>query len=275
MRSLTRTSRAQGFTLLEMLVAALILAIILGIVAAFFVQQARLNRHTEAGSEAHDKARMVMQLVTTDLHSAGTNIYSDPATGTIETPAVELTACPTDAGSGLTTCIVGTNGVDTAHVQDTIAMDYLTTLQPLSSACREVAYRIDASNTLYRADKACDVTTGAVLLSTSSLTSDFAVLAPGILTLDIRYVCSNGNVMDAIPDTVKCPANTAYVRSALVSVLAQSDTRVDGMAAKSYEVPMGESATATGVTPTTVTCGPNRACYGMSQEVLLPNLKDR
>jgi len=268
-------SRVQGFTLVEMLVAALILVIILGIVAAFFVQQARLNRHTEAGTEAHDKARMVMQIATTDLHSAGTDVYSNPSTGVIESPAVGLTLCPTDSGSGISTCLVGANGTDTAHVQDRAAMDYLTTLQPLATACREVAYAFNTSNTLYRADKACDTTTGATLLATSSITSDFAVLAPGILAFDVHYLCSNGNPMDSIPDTTTCPKNSAYVRSALVTVIAQSDTRVDGIPAKTYEVPMGEAATAAGVTQANVTCGPNRACYGMTQEVLLPNLKDR
>ena len=268
-------SRNQGFTLLEMLVAALVLAIVLGIVATFLVQQSRLNRHTEAGTEAHDKARMVMQLVTTDLHSAGTDVYSDPATGTILSPAAGLTLCPTDTATGLTTCLVGTNGSAGAHVQDAVSMDYITTLQPLTTACREVAYVFDGSNTLYRADEACDPTTGAVLLATSSITSAYAVLAPGILALDIRYVCSNGTVMDSVPDTTACPKISSYVRSALVSVVAQSDTRVDGMAARTFAIPMGESATATNLTPTDVTCGPNRACYAMTQQVLLPNLKDR
>ena len=268
-------TRTQGFTLVEILVASLILVVILGIVAAFFVQQARLNRHTEAGTEAHDKARMVMQIATTDLQSAGTDVYSDPATGVIESPTVGLTLCPVDTGSGLSTCLVGTNGTDTGHVQDRAAMDYLTTLQPLTTACREVAYTFDASNTLYRADKACDPTAGATLLSTSSVTSDFAVLAPGILAFDIHYLCSNGSPMDSMPDTTTCPKNSAYVRSALVTVIAESDTPVDGMPAKTYQVPMGEAATAAGVTQTNVTCGPNRACYGMTQEVLLPNLKDR
>ena len=54
---------------MELLVAAFVLVIILSIVATFFVQQTRLNRRTQAGSEVQDKARMVMQLVTGDLHS--------------------------------------------------------------------------------------------------------------------------------------------------------------------------------------------------------------
>jgi prepilin-type N-terminal cleavage/methylation domain-containing protein len=268
-------SRDQGFTLLEILVAALILAIVLGIVATFFVQQSRLNRQTAAGTEAHDKARMVMQLVTTDLHSAGTDMYSDPATGAILSPAVTLSICPTDTATGLTTCIVGTDGSAGAHVQDAASMAYITTLQPLATACREVAFAFDTSNTLYRADEACDPTAGAALLATSSITSTYAVLAPGILALDIRYVCSNGAVMDSVPDTVSCPKNASYVRSALVSVVAQSDTRVDGMAARTFTIPMGQSATATNATRTDVTCGPDRACYAMTQQVLLPNLKDR
>lgn len=258
-----RSSRTSGFTLVELLVAAFVLVIILSIVAAFFVQQTRLNRRTQAGTEVQDKARMVMQLVTGDLQLAGADVYSD-TNGAIQTPAVPLTLCPNDSGSGLDTCLVGVDG----GVQDRMATTYITTLRPTSTACRQVGYAFSGT-TLERADVACSGSPG--LVDTSSIGTDFDVLAPGILALDIRYLCSNGNILSDVPDATDCASGDAYLRTAIVTVVARSEVTVPGQPAVTYQVPMSDAVS----TKTAVTCGPDYACSGLTQEVLLPNLKDR
>ena len=97
------------------------------------------------------------------------------------------------------------------------------------------------------------------------------MLAPGILALDIRYLCSDGALLSHVPDATNCPTGDAYLRTAIVTVVARSEVSVAGQPAVSYHVPMSDAAP----TKTTVTCGPDYVCSGLTQEVLLPNLKDR
>ncbi|MFO7589350.1 MAG: prepilin, partial [Acidimicrobiia bacterium] len=122
-----------------------------------------------------------------------------------------------------------------------------------------VGYRFTGTD----AERAARGCTGS--LADPTVATGFDTLATNVLALDIQYLCSSGTVLASVPDTTSCPTGSSYVRSAVVSVVAASDTAAPGAAAQNYTLESG----------TTVTCGPDVMCAALTQEVLLPNLKDR
>jgi type II secretory pathway component PulJ len=256
--------RNAGFTVVELLIAGFILTIVLGLSGVFLARQSDLNRRTQARAEVQDKARMIVQVLSNDLALAGARVYAD-ATGALQSVTPNLGTCPTV--SGTTSCLGGFNASGGASTRDEFSVAYITTLMPPSEACREVGYRFNGDD-LERVDRGC---TGALVNPFSD--GGFDTLATNVLALDIKYLCSNGNTLATIPDTSgSCPAGSAYVRSAVVSVLAASDTTVPGAPAQQFEF---ESSNPLVVGFDNVTCGPDVICAALTQEVLLPNLKDR
>ncbi len=259
---------ARGFTLLELMVAGVILAIILAVVGNYFVQQTDLSRRTQARSEVQDKVRMVMQVVTQDLQLAGGATYSDAA-GTILPTAVSLGSCPFDADSGENTCLRAGNG--NGDERDVVSVVYINSLRSTAEACREVGYRVTDNGTLERADVGC--TTPVALLDPDTDGNNYQPLASNILALDVQYVCtikdpSSGDFIrqpSYPPDRSACPLGASYVRSAVVSVIGRSDVRVGGAPQETYTTATGKQ----------VSCEPDFICFALTQEILLPNLKDR
>ena len=229
-----------GFTLVELLAAMAIFAVVLGIVGNYFAQQNSLARANQARSELQDRVRIVMQIVTQDLQMAGASRYSD-ASGNINT-SVSLASCT------YTQCLVAADG----GLRDSFQVQYLTSLQDVSNACRRVSFDF-SGNTLRRSDVTC------------SSPADPQPLADNLLALDIVYLCSNGNRLGQYPDETNCPSGAAYPRSALVSVVGQSRSRVAGTPPNSYPTSSGR----------TVDCPAGFLCYAMSQEVRMPSLKDQ
>lgn len=248
--------RSAGFTVVELLIAGFILTVVLGISGVFLARQSDLNRRTQARAEVQDKVRMVMQIVSNDLALAGARVYAD-GSGALQTVSPSLGTCPTV--SGTSTCLSGANADAGGIPRDELSMAYITTLRAPSEACREVGYRF-AGTDMERADRGC---TGNHV--DPSVATGFDALATNILALDIQYLCSNGTALASVPNTGSCPSGSSYVRSAVVSVIAASDTTTPGSPAQTYTLESG----------TTVTCGPDVMCAALTQEVLLPNLKDR
>ena len=255
-REASPRARELGFTVVELLIAGFVLTVVLAATGFFLAQQSTLNKRTQAKAEVQDKTRMVMQLVTSDLQLAGASVYAD-ASGALQTISPDLGICPTVGSRN--SCLGGYDGAGGSSVKDHIATAYVTTLRPTNQACREVGYRFSGDD-LLRADRVC---TGAHVDTTSS--AGFDTLATNVLALDVTYVCSNGVVISTVPDTTNCPPGVSYVRSALVSVVAQSDAEVPGQEPQTFTLSSGA----------TVDCGADRYCMELTQEVLLTNLKDR
>lgn len=245
--------RTQAFTLIELLIAGTILVILLGVMGAYLAEQTKLDRTRQARAQAQDNARLVVQLVSQDLQSSGSLKYAGSDGQVNETASLSSSA---SCSGG--TCLVATDG----GAVDSLAMQYVTTLRDPSTSCRSVGYHLDGG-TLYRADEACDGSTGHLVWSTNS--ADFAPLADGVVALDVRFECSNGSLaVTSYPDPTHCPAGSAYVRSAVVTVVAASTAVVPGRGGQVSETVTGQS----------VTCPDDRICYTLEQEVLMPNLKD-
>lgn len=246
-----------GFTIVELLIAGFILTIVLAISGTFLARQSDLNRRTQARAEVQDKVRMVMQIVSNDLALAGARVYAD-SSGALQTVSPGLSTCP--SVSGVTSCLNAVDGASGGIPRDAVAMAYITTLRAPSEACREVAFRFTGTD-LERADRGC---TGSHV--NLSATSGFDTLATNVLAVDVQYLCSNGAALADVPDTTSaCPSGSAYVRSAVVSVVAASDMAAPGTPTQQF----------TTVSGTNVTCGPDVICAALTEEVLLPNLKDR
>ena len=224
----------KGFTLVELLIAAAILVTVLAVALRYFVATAEAGRLTQAKSELQDRVRMVMQVVSGDLQMAGAKYWTD---GT------------TSVGFTLVNVLQGEDG----EAKDTLTVRYVTSLRAQEAACRRVDYDFQG-DTLRRSDVNITPQSGTECQEGSS---DLQPLAEGILALDIQYLCSDGSSTDT-PDC----GSDAYPRSARVTVAGYSLTPVKG-----------GGGSLTTVTGQTLTCPANRLCYGMTQEVLMPNLK--
>ena len=259
-RRFLRKGSVSGFTLIEVLVASTILIVVLGIVAAYFGQQARVSRETQTRSEAQNRARLVMQLVSQDLSQTGAMKYL--LDGGVVSGA-SLATCPdyTDPASGhvIATCL----RLDNHGSQDSLSLLYVNSLRSQSVACRGVAYRF-SGNTLLRYDQPCG-SPFALVDPTSA--SNFDPVASDVLAVDVGLACSNSSTtgisLASYPNETQCPYDSAYPRSATVTVVTESSTDVPGS-------PQRTIATAT---KGSVTCPASRFCYEITQQVLLPNLK--
>lgn len=260
-----------GFSITEVLIAAAVLVVVLGIVAIYFGQQATLTKRTQARSDTQDRARLVMQLLTQDLSLTGgkTYIRSD---GSMDLTA-SLAKCPdyTDPTSGhlISPCLLVVNN----GVQDSLSMMYVNSLRSTTDACRTVAYRFNG-NTLERYDASFSCTTGTSLVDPSSTSLTFNPIADDILAVDVALTCSSstatGTTLAQYPDEASCPYGSAYPRSATVTVVAESKIPVPGTASRVIDTSTDGITGETGK----VTCPTDRFCYEITQQVLLPNLKE-
>ncbi|BCZ87128.1 PilW family protein [Thermus thermophilus] len=226
----------RGFTLVEVLVAMAILVVVLAVGVRYFASTSELARNTQARSELQDRVRMVMQVVTADLQMAGARYWNSGD----QNQAFSLPLPPLSGSDG--------------GPKDTLTLYYVTSLRDLASACRRVDYGFEG-DTLRRSDVSATPTSGSDCTTPSP---NYQPLAEGILALDIQYQCSDGTTRNT-PD---CGAN-AYPRSAKVTVAGYSLTPVTNPG----------PASLTTVTGKTLACPQGRACYALTQEVLMPNLK--
>lgn len=254
--------RTAGFTVAELLVAGTILLSVLGVLTALFSQQSSLNRGVQARNEVQDKVRMVAQMVTQDLQLSGASKYVNDS-GTVVPTAVPLGSCPYRGGRA--TCL---EGIDDG-VADRVGMIYITTLRSTAAACRQVKYRL-LGDELQRGDRPCSGPT----LPDPDADADYAALGTSMVAFNITYRCSNGTYVSAFP-TNACPANSSYLRSAIVSLVGASDVRASGGSRTPLALVVPDPADPTATTTVTVACPAGKLCMGHTQEVLLPNLKDR
>lgn len=228
-----------GLTLVELLVAAALMVIVLGIVGVFFARQAGITKTTQTQTSIQDTARAVMQLVTNDLLLAGANQYYPSSTSTVS--AVTLTgAIPSGTDGGLT---------------DDVTLEYVSSLRPtLAEACRHVEYQMSGS-TLERSDVTCGAT------------ATFSVLAKHVLAFNLLYQCSDNSTAATPAD---CPANT-YLRAVNVGLMLRSANQTPGSGlSPSYTSTAPDHG---GGSASTVTCPSGYACFVLTQTVQTPSLK--
>jgi type II secretory pathway component PulJ len=235
-----RPSSLSGVTFIELLIAATILVVVLGLAGTFFAQQIQLQRAVQARNEVQDTLRVVTQLLTQDLSLAGATIGINDA-GRIENQISSFGGC------FATGCLT----LDASG--PTLEMRYMSSQFAASAACREVRYGV-TNGTLQRSDVACGET------------EDPIDLAPNVRGFSVIFVCSNGTRIGSFPDAA-CPGASTYARTAFVSVAGASTIAVRGPTAN-----VSVESTTAG-SPTPIDCPVGRYCYAMTQEVLLPNLK--
>jgi prepilin-type N-terminal cleavage/methylation domain-containing protein len=235
----------RGVTIVELLIAMTVLVIVLGIATFLFARHAQLQRNVQARSDVQDRVRMVAQLVTQDLALAGTPLRIT-ADGRID-QAAPAAGCA--QSGGLPLCVQVTRDSDTLS---TLRVRYVSTQFASADACRSVAYRVQ-NGTLQRSDVRC------------GQQDAFLDLAPQTLGFRVVVICSDGSRVDAF-GAGTCGA-AAYGRSSVISIVAENTVRGSPTSAAPALV------AAQGTVP--VTCGTDRLCFGVSHEVLMPNLKDR
>lgn len=259
-----RRARA-GLALLEVLIALGVLVVVLGLTVGYLRDQHDLARLGQARSEAQDKARVAMALITQDLEMAGSSRYvSVTASGSTTTTYVPTSVPNWTECNGVPPCLQGRDNGTT----DELSMRYVTSLRDLAEACRRVRYDV-ASGTLRRSDVGC------------GQGDDLQPLAANVLAANVYYRCTNGQVVDA-PASLGAPvcASTASgsVRSIAVTVVARSDEPLPGThqgSAAAVRSAGGASPVAAGsMVSTPVACPARFYCYALEQEVLSPNLKE-
>lgn len=200
-------STKAGITIVELLVASLILVVLLGTLGVFFARQTDLQRRVQARNEVQDRIRVAMQLVTQDLALAGNSTVID-STGA--------------RSSGVTWpfCFDGARGclelANEGPVSSTVQVRYVSSQFPAAEACRDVTYRLSGS-TLQRSDVEC-----------GDLAA-FVDLAPDVLEFKVSVICSTGTAFDEFPVS-GCGSSVSYGRSALVFIAGQSSNPINGVA---------------------------------------------
>jgi prepilin-type N-terminal cleavage/methylation domain-containing protein len=251
--------KQRGFTIVELLISVTILAIVLGIIGTIFAAQVDLNRKKQARSEVQDKVRLVMQLVTQDLQMAGASRYVDN-TGTVFAAPI-LSPCPDDPDDAtIQTCIKANNSA----AQDDVSVAYITSLRDAANACRRVGYALDANSTLQRADQLCDNPTTHLDPADATDLALYQDLADNIIAFDVQYRCSDSTPILGYPDDVNCPTGVGYARSAVVTIVGMSNNPFGGVNPESFTTITGQN----------VNCTAGFICYELTQEVLMPNMKD-
>ena len=188
-----------GFTIVELLVAASIVGILLSVVSVFFSQQANVTRQTQASQEAAIKARMVAELLIQDLQVAGSSVVFNG--GVSQTVQIGCSA------GGATKCIDAPGGG--AGIKDRVSMIYATSLRP-EEPCRRVSYDFSGS-TWRRGEAACG----------SNI--NHQPLASNVLSLNIEYTCADKS-LPTVPDPATCYTDRkSFPRQAKVTVEARAD----------------------------------------------------
>jgi prepilin-type N-terminal cleavage/methylation domain-containing protein len=196
--------RLSGFSLVELLVVVAILGIVLTLLTAFFVQQTRVSRQTQARNEVETKVRTVAELIVQDLQVAGSNVIFNAGTAT-DVPL----GCSANA---IDPC------VRTVGANRPLTLFYATSLRP-AAPCRRVDYRLTAAQTLQRVEQGNTSCLG--LDNPSDAAFNINPLATNILGVDIAYSCADESLES---DPATCYANGSFPRQAIVTISGRADS---------------------------------------------------
>ena len=203
-------TRRSGFTVVEMLITLGILGIVIGIITTFLFSQWRLADQVEARNEMQVNLRAAMELVSTELYSAGSEgIAFECAIDWVNKPALVSTR--------------------PASRQHTLTVRYC---DPYTGNPVGIFYdlRADSSNgniqTLYRAH---DTNTN----DDTAATSQAAI--PGIVALELEFQCdpTGATPTSGAPDYTCQPTSGSFnpedVLSVTIKLAARSVRKTRGV----------------------------------------------
>lgn len=248
-------NRTAGLTVVELIIAAGLIVVVIGLSAVFLARQTGLQRNTQARNEVQDNVRVAMQVVAQDLALVGNRLLV-AADGTTQGLSF---GCFNDA-TGSTSCLSLAPGTS-ADTESVLHVRYLSSQFPAADACRDVQYRV-AGGALQRSDLECP---GDATVATAV----WQDIVPNVLAFKMYVICSDGNRYDDFPPTACTSAG--YGRSAIFSVAASSGISATSAAAGEAVQIVSDDPT----DPADVACPADRICYAMTQETLMPNLKDQ
>lgn len=125
---------------------------------------------------------------------------------------------------------------------DTLKVRYLSSQFASGSECRDVTYRLLGTGVFERSDVGCGAS------------ANYVTLADNMVDFTVTVHCSNGNDLDAFP-SASCPSVSSYGRSTTIDLVGQSRSPGTGVVAPG--------------------CATGYLCYAMTQETLMPNMKDQ
>src|SRR5690606_32730907 len=168
-----RRNRQAGITVIELLIAASIMMIVLGIAGAFLAQHTQLQRSTQNRSELQDRVRVGMQLIAQDLALTGNSaiVANDGRRLDVTWPG----------------CFDGAAGcVELSDAGTTLKVRYLSSQFTSGSECRDVTYRL-TGGVLQRSDVAC------------AASESFIDLANNVIDFEVTVHCGNGDDLNEFP----------------------------------------------------------------------------
>lgn len=213
-------NKHSGVTLLEMLIAIAVLAIMFGVVAAFMAQQTRAVALSQAINEAEVTARVIAEAVAQDFQLAGSRAVR--IGGSVNYEVIDVGGCDEDNRD---TCVLPTSvnstGAVTLPATSSIngyAVFYRTSLDALDPNCRRVDIAYVGSE-VYRSDVECGTALSAIDL-------DVALFATNVDDFGVRFVCADESI-NAGADPRLCYGGGSYVRQAFIDVTVTTVGRVE------------------------------------------------
>ena len=242
---------SQGFTLIELLIAGFILVVVLALGGAFISQQTTLQRAVQARNDVQDRVRVVLQVVTQDFSLAGNSVLSTPAGGLyVQNPGL----CRNLATPNVDRSCVEVETDDDRY--STVSLRYLSSQFPAGQECRDVTYEAVPDGSLLRSDVVCEADPDPVPFATN------------VEVFHVALKCSDGTTrLSEFTSPTDCASG--YPRSAVITFGSRSDIPVRGSSSESI------TYTNAAETQESVDCEDGFVCFSQTQEILLPNLKDR
>jgi hypothetical protein len=204
-------SRSAGVGLVELLIALAVGGIILGVAAAFYGQQARVTRETQARNDLNVRGRAVLEAVVQDVRMAGARAAVDDSGRTAFRRSL-----PCDADDECIVVDLAGGDVERLQVQYVSSLFLEGAAQGgvdgvVPSVCRTVTYEF-AGGTLFRSDVECGV---------AALPNGFATeFARDVERLELAFVCGDGGLEEDARDCFGEPLG--FVREARVGVTVGS-----------------------------------------------------
>lgn len=202
----------RGVGLIELLVALAIGGMVLGLAAAFFGQQARLSRDTQARNEINIRARAVGEALLQDIRMAGARAVVDSDGRVVFRSLLPCDPDPDNGGSNECLTVRGSAEADT--VDFGLDVYYVSSLfltgdgTETGEVCRRVTYELVGS-TLFRSDVEC-----ASAVQSRSFATEFA---SDVSRIALAFVCSDAGTATADPQDCFATAD-GFVREGQVTV---------------------------------------------------------
>ena len=219
MKNINRINKAQaGFTVVELMVSAAILAVVTSMIASFLTSSLRLNELNVARSELSSNLTLAMELLTTEIYSAGSiGVNADGNEVVCDSEYVNNT---TDSAFSAFSVSEPDDTTPIPRYEFTIRYcdPYITVAG--ERMAQEVSYKIEADSsnnnllTLMRSQNQ--------LVDSVFTTNGYTPMIPGIVGLELEFQCKftgvdcnpltngTGDYSDILSVTIKIAAQTTF-----------------------------------------------------------------